>query len=96
MSEKKISFGRVFWPTFWSALIVSLLGVLVWFIVIGSFMSSFEQKGMEIKDKTILHLTLEGTITERSGGDFNPLSFSIDKGISLAALLHGIDEAKNE
>lgn len=96
MTEKKVSFGRIFWPSLWAALIVSILGVLVWVIVIGVFASSFETPGLDVKPNSVLHLTLEGEISEKSSNEFNPASFQLDESIGLSAILHGLEVAKKD
>lgn len=96
MTTKKISFGRIFWPSFWAGLIISILGILIWLFVIGSFINSFEPKGMQIKDKTILHITLDDGIAERGGGELDPTTFKFDKSMSLSAILHGLNEARED
>lgn len=96
MSEKKVSFGRIFWPSLWSALIVSLLGVLIWVLVMAGLIGSFEVEPVAVKDNTVLHMTLDGVIAEKGDSKFNPSSFTIDNKIGLSAILHGFDVAEKD
>ncbi len=96
MAEKKISFGRIFWPSLWAALIVSVLGILIWILVIAGFMSGFEPKAMEVKENTVLHMTLNGTIADRSETSIDPFSLTVDGSLGLPSILHAIEKAKTD
>ena len=92
MQEKKISFGRIFWPSFWAAIIVSIIGILIWVAIIGGFISSFDKEsGLKIEDKTVLHITLNGKIGEKGSTSFNPSTFQMDNTLGLADILHGLE-----
>jgi len=96
-AEKKLTFGRIFWPTFWSALIVSILGLIIWLIVISGIISSFEtESGLMVKDKTILHLELNGPISDKANSEFDPMSFSMSNTAGLTDILHALEEAKTD
>lgn len=96
MSEKKVSFGRIFWPSLWSALIVSIIGVLIWVIAMAGLIGSFETEPLAVKDNTVLHMTLDGAIAEKGNSKFNATSFSIDNKMGLSAILHGFDVAEKD
>jgi len=97
MTDKKVTFGRIFWPSFWAALIVSILGLIIWLIVISGIISSFDtETGLNVKDKTILHMQLDGEIGEKSKSDFDPMSFSMNHVAGLADILHGLEAAKTD
>lgn len=96
MTEKRVSFGRIFWPSLWAALTVSVLGLIIWAIIIGSLVSGFDAEPMSVKDKTVLHMTLNGPIAERGETKLDPFSFTMTGKISLAAILHGLDEAASD
>jgi protease-4 len=97
MSEnKKISFGRIFWPSLWAALIVSVLGLVIWVIVIGSFISSFDTQEKRVKNNTILHMTLDGVVSEKGQSDLDPTTFTIQHALSVSAILHGFEAAKTD
>jgi len=95
MAEKKISFGRIFWPSLWAALIISILGLLIWVIVISALFSGNGNE-MAVKDKTVLHMTLDGRIGEIGRSNFNPSSFEMDVTLGLSGILHGLKEAKTD
>ncbi len=95
MSERKVTFGRIFWPSLWSALIVSILGILIWVIAISSLFGGLEPpKEMKIDEKTVLHMTLDGRIGEKGQSKFNPQSFDVDVTLGLSSILNGLEEAK--
>lgn len=97
MSERKITFGRIFWPSLWAALIVSVIGLLIWLFVIGAFISSLEgDTGLRVHDKTVLHVTLNGDINEMSSSEFDPMSFEMNYSPGLADILHGLEVAKTD
>ncbi len=97
MSERKVSFGRIFWPSLWAALIVSIIGLLIWLLVISSFVGGLDSsKGISVEDKTVLHMKLNGRIGEKSKSKFNPSSFQLDITFGLADILHGLEEAKKD
>lgn len=96
-NEKKLTFGRIFWPSFWAALIVSVLGLLIWLIVIGGFISSIGgTKTYSVKKNSILHMTLEGEIAERGKTKLEPFTFDLKKKIGLSEILHGLKTAKED
>ncbi len=97
MSERKVTFGRIFWPSLWAALIVSVLGLIIWLLVIGGIISGFTaEKGFEVKDKTILHMQLNGPIGEKGSSEFDPMSFSMSHVAGLSDILHGLEAAKED
>ena len=97
MSEKKVTFGRIFWPSLWAALIVSVLGLIIWLIVIGSFISGFDQDtSLKVDNNTVLHMTLDGAIAERSNSEFDPTTFTMKNTPGVSDLLHGLNEAKSD
>lgn len=96
-TEKKVTFGRIFWPSFWAALIVSILGLIIWLIVISGIISSFDtDTGLNVKDKTILHMQLSGPIGEKGSSKFDPMSFSMNNTAGLSDILHGLETAKED
>jgi protease-4 len=97
MSEKKISFGKIFWPSLLAAFIISLLGTLIFFIFLGSFVTSFSESPKKtIKKNTVLHLTLSGEIGESSSVKFDPSIMNLQNKIGLVDLLYGFEKAKND
>jgi protease-4 len=91
--EKKVSFWRIFWPSLTAAAIISLLGLLIWVIVIASL---FTDVPFNVKDKTVLHMTLNGDIGEIGETSFNSSTFSVDQQTGLASIIHGLKAAKKD
>ncbi|WP_343747667.1 signal peptide peptidase SppA [Fluviicola sp.] len=73
-------------------MILSVLGWIFWLIVFGSMFSSEP----EVKDTSVLHMTLSGEIGERGSSSLNVSSFSMDKKIGLADILTGLEKAKDD
>jgi len=99
MSEKKVGFGRIFWPSLVAALIVSVLGSIIFVLVVGGFISGFSDmkpEALNIKEKTVLHLTLEGQIAEETDASFSKSSFSFSNSIGLSDLLLGFEKAAKD
>lgn len=95
MTEKKISFGKIFWPSLAAIFIVSILGAFIFFIVLGGFISSLQgNRVSEITDNSILHLTLDGVVEETSSSKLDPFSMKIENKVGLNALLYGFERAK--
>ena len=70
MKEHKISFGKIFWPSFWSAIIVSIIGIIIWIFVLGGLINIFDNSAVfEIKENSVLHMTLQGKIVEKRTDD---------------------------
>lgn len=95
-TPQKIRFGRIFWPSFWAALIVSILGLIIWLLVISGIIGSFEAEPMKVQSNTVLHMSLDSRIAEKGQTKFNSTSFSVDKTIGLADILHGFETAKKD
>ncbi len=99
MSESKISFGKIFWPSLLAVFIVSIIGMLLFFLVLGGIIGSFGEFGpkpLAIKDKTVLHMTLNGEIAEKTDNSFDAGTFSLNKTIGLSDILYGLQKAKED
>ena len=99
MSERKVDFGRIFWPSLVAALIVSVLGYIIFVLVVGGFISGLsdvEPRPLLLKDKTVLHFTLEGEIAERSDISFSKTNLSFSNTIGLSDLLLGLRTAAED
>lgn len=92
MSTIKISFWRIFWPSLIASMILSVFGWIFWLIVFGSLLG----EEPEVKDASVLHMTLSGEIGERSSSSLNASTFSMDKKIGLADILTGLEKAKED
>lgn len=99
MSDNKITFGKVFWPSLLSVFIVSIIGLLLFFLILGGIIGSFGDFGpkpLAVKDKTILHMTLDGQIADKAESDFDASTFSMEKKVGLGDILHGLEVAKED
>jgi hypothetical protein len=76
MSESRISFGRIFWPTLVALGVALFLGMVVFFLVLGGVIGSFSNFGPEpyaVEKGSILHMKLKGEIQEKSNEEFKNL-----------------------
>ena len=99
MSDNKITFGRVFWPSMVAVLVVSFISLILFFLVLGGIiggLSDFSPKPMTIKDNTVLHMTLDGEIAEKTDNSFDAGTFSMNKTVGLSDLLYGLKKAKTD
>ena len=95
----KIRFGKIFWPSFIAALIVSILGLVLFFLTVGGLVSSIsdnEPNKVELKDKTVLHLTLDQKVGERTRTEFSKTSFEFNSSVGLSELLYGFKVASSD
>ncbi len=99
MTDKKITFGKIFWPSFLAVFIMTIIGLIIFSLILGGIVGSFGNFGpkpLAIKNNTVLHMTLSGEIGEKSSSTFNPGSFQMDKKIGLSDILFGLENAKTD
>ena len=99
MTDKKISFGKIFWPSFLAIFIMSVIGILIFSLVLGGIIGSFGDFGpkpLAVKSNTILHMTLDGEVMEKSDAKFDPMNFEVKSNIGLSDILFGLETAKND
>ncbi len=97
IKEKKVTFGRIFWPSLVAMLIASILGLILFFLILGGVIGGLtETPNYSIKDKTVLHMSLKGQIAENSSSSFNPSAMGIENKIGLSDLLFGLEKAKTD
>ncbi|MGB0933705.1 MAG: S49 family peptidase, partial [Lishizhenia sp.] len=94
MKIKKISFGRIFWPSLLASSIVALIIALVTVLLIGGLFP--DKPEYSVKTNSILHMQLNGNIRENSKIEINPGSLTINHTIGLADVLYGIKKAKED
>ncbi len=61
-TEPKITFGKIFWPSFLAVFIAGIVGMIFFFLILGGVIGSFSDFGpkpLSIEDKTILHMQLD-------------------------------------
>jgi len=94
MENRKVTFGRIFWPSLVAALIVSIIGVIIWVLAITGIIASFgnfeTSSALDVKSKTILHMKLNGQIGERSSKTFQASNFQINQIIGVADIIDGL------
>jgi protease-4 len=99
MPDNKIPFGKIFWPSLLAIFIMTIIALFIFVLIIGGIIGSFGEFGpkpLSLKNNTILHMTLDGKIGEKSNSTFNPTSFQVNRTIGLSDLLYGIETAKND
>jgi protease IV len=96
MSEPKLSFSRVFWPSLVAVIIASFISIVAFFIITGVLFSSlFNFKStLEIKDNSILQVKLNGEINDNQRSTFDVASLDVLQNSSLSSLIYGIETAK--
>ena len=99
MTDSKIPFSRIFWPTLVAIGIALSLGLVFFFLILGGIIGSFSEFGpapYAIENKSILRVTLDGNIQEKSNIEFNPSSFQLNKSLGLSDILFALEEAKSD
>lgn len=94
MEKKKVSFGRVFWPSLTASIVVLLIVGTLIAIIIGSALGS--KPVYSVKENTVLHMTLKGDIGEMSKSDLSPSTLSITNRVGLVDLLYGLERAAED
>lgn len=92
MTDKKVSFWRIFWASLTATIVVSLIGWIITLSILGGIFGEEEI----LKDKTVLHLTLSGKIGETSDASFSGSTFSVNKVTGLSDLLYGFERASKD
>jgi protease-4 len=99
MTDTKIPFSRIFWPTLVAIGIALSLGLVFFFLILGGIIGSFSEFGPEpytIENKSILHVTLKGTIQEKTNSEFDPSAFQFNESVGLSDILFALDQAKSD
>lgn len=94
MKEKKVSFGKVFWPSLTASIVILVIIAVVIAIIIGGLIGGKPQ--YSVGKKAVLHMTLKGDIGETSESGFNSNSFSMIDRFGLADILYGLEKASND
>lgn len=99
MSDQKVSFGKLFWPSFVAVMIAGLISLFLFFLVLGGIIGSFGDFGpapLAIKNSTVLHLKLTGDLKDKSDETFDIADFKVNRTVGLPDLLYGIEKAKTD
>jgi protease-4 len=99
MQNNKITFGRIFWPSLVAVAIMSIIGIIVFFLILFGVIGSLAGAGLydvEVKENTILHMKLKGPIAERSSDAIDPFQLSLSSNVGLMDLLYGFEQAEKD
>lgn len=98
MTGKKITFGRIFWPSFVAVLIASFVGLIIFVFVVSGIVGSLTPKSTPLKAQanSILHIKLDGPIAESASSELDVTSFKVNSTVGLADLLFGLEKAKTD
>ncbi|MCO5259541.1 MAG: signal peptide peptidase SppA [Crocinitomicaceae bacterium] len=98
MKGKKISFGKVFWPSFVAVLVGSIIGGLLFLMVVGGIASAVTPKPSSVKvlPNSVLHIKLDGVIGEKTKSDVDYFSLKLKTNLGLSDLLYGLEKAKTD
>jgi protease-4 len=93
----KISFWRIFWPSFIAIIVSGILFAFSFFGILGGVLASFSgEDNQEVTNKSILKMTLAGQIVENSETNFDPYNLSVENKIGLSDILFGLKKAKED
>lgn len=98
MKQKKVTFGRIFWPSFFAVIVASIVGSILFVFVLGGVASSIVPKESSVKTgaNTVLHMKLDGQISEKSKTSLNFSGFSVTNQWGLSDILYGLELAKKD
>lgn len=98
--NNKVPFKKLFWSSFLAFLSVRVIGFIFFLfiigIIVGGVIGGLEPEALVLKDKSILHIKLEGKIGEKSMFDLNVGNFQVEKSIGLPDILHALEAAEKE
>lgn len=94
MKQKKVSFGRVFWPSLTASIVILVILSIVIGLIISSVVGS--KPIYSVGDKAVLHMTLKGEIGETSKSNLSASSFQFENKFGLADIIYGLERAKND
>src|SRR5690554_5655780 len=94
MTQKKVSFWRIFWPSLTSGIVLTIIFLLIFTSIIGSLFSA--KPVYTVKDKTVLHLELNTAIAEMSKSEISFGSLGMVNHVGLADLLYGFEKAAKD
>lgn len=98
MKQKKLTFGRIFWPSFIAVLVASIVGSVIFFLVLGGIIGSLTPKQATVKAEanSVLHVKLDGSIEEKTRSEFDINTLTMNTHLGLSDLLHGLEKAKSD
>ncbi len=99
MTEGKIKFGKIFWPSFLAVVIGGIISTVIYMLSLFGVLTLFFGMGdseLEVKDNTVLHMKLEGEIAEQSSSDLSISTLSFKQKKGLPDILFGLKKAQND
>ena len=79
MTKEKSNFWKIFWPSLTANFLGSIVGIAILFIFIIALIAGLSSSDDDlniVKEDTVLHLTLDGGVKEKTNFDFDPLNMS--------------------
>jgi len=99
MTKEKSNFWKIFWPSLTANFLGSIVGIAILFIFIIALIAGLSSSDDDlniVKEDTVLHLTLDGGVKEKTNFDFDPLNMSLSGQTGLSDLLYGFEKAKTD
>lgn len=98
MKQKKLTFGRIFWPSFVAVLVASIVGSIFFVLAVSGLIGSLTPKTASVKAEanSVLHVKLDGVIGEKTSSKFDVVSMTMNVNLGLSDLLHGFEKAKTD
>lgn len=98
MKQKKLTFGRIFWPSFVAVLVASIVGSIFFVLAVSGLIGSLTPKTASVKAEvnSVLHVKLDGVIGEKTSSKFDVVSMTMNVNLGLSDLLHGLEKAKTD
>lgn len=98
MKQKKLTFGRIFWPSFVAVLVASIVGSIIFIFVVSGVIGSMtpKQENVKAEPNSVLHIKLDGVIAEKTSSNLDVSSFTMNTNLGLSDLLHGLEKAKTD
>lgn len=98
MTGKKVTFGRIFWPSFVAVLIASVVGLIIFVFVLSGIIGSLTPKSTPVitQANSILHVKLDGPIDELANTELDVSTFKVNTTVGLSDILFGFEKAKKD
>lgn len=96
MKQKKLTFGRIFWPSFVAVIVASVVGSIIFILVLSGIIGGLTPKQSTVKAEanSVLHVRLDGKVGEKTTSHFDIGSMKLNTNLGLSDLLHGLEKAK--
>ncbi len=95
-----MSFWKSFFASFLASIVSGVFVIIIFFVILGAFISGFdsmfESKPLVVKDNTVLHLKLDGSIGDQTYANFDPASFQFNQQFGLFEIINGLERAKTD